>query len=143
MPQVQNRALLHFVWATYDRMPWVTADIAASVYRYITTVAIDDGCEVLAIGGMPDHVHLLVRMSTTVSIRELMMHVKGGSSRLIQRDFAPGSFFRWQGSYGVYSVSPSHRKRVVAYIQNQERHHREDSLWPDAEQTSQEQDASG
>ena len=53
MSQVQNRALLHFVWATYDRMPWVATDIAGSVYRYITTVAIDDRCEVLAIGGMP------------------------------------------------------------------------------------------
>ena len=143
MPQVQNRALLHFVWATYDRMPWVTSDIAASVFRYITSVAVDDKCEVLAIGGMLDHVHLFVRLSATISMAELMKHVKGGSSRLIQRDFAPGSFFRWQGSYGVYSVSPSHKKRVVAYIQNQEGHHRENSLWPDAEQTSQEQDDFG
>jgi putative transposase len=68
MPQVQNRALLHFVWATYDRLPWVTPNIASAVYRYITTVALDDGCEVLAIGGMPDHVHLFVRISTTISI---------------------------------------------------------------------------
>jgi putative transposase len=138
MPHVQNRALLHFVWATYDRMPWVTTEIAEAVYRYIATVVLDDGCELLAIGGMPDHVHLFVRISTTISIAELMKHVKGGSSRIIQRDLAPEAFFRWQGSYGVYGVSPSRKKGVVAYIQNQERHHREDSLWPNAEQTLEE-----
>ena len=142
MSQVQNRALLHFVWATYDRMPWVTSDIMAAVHRYITTVAMNDGCEVLSVGGMPDHVHLFVRMSNTVAICDLMKHVKGGSSRLIRKELASGSFFRWQGSYGVYSVSPSHKKRVVAYIQNQERHHSEGALWLHAEQTSIDQDDS-
>jgi putative transposase len=123
-------------------MPLVTNEIAAEVYRYITAVAIEDRCEVLAIGGMPDHVHLLVRMATTISLSELMKHVKGGSSRLIRRDLAPTAFFQWQGSYGVYSVSPSHKKRVVAYIQNQERRHHEGSVWLGAEQTFEEQDDS-
>jgi len=140
MPQNQNRALLHFVWATYDRMPWVTNDIAHDLYQYIKKVAIDDRCEVLAIGGMPDHIHLFVRIATTISIADLMKHVKGGSSRFVQRTLAPDTFFQWQGSYGVYSVSPSHKKRVVAYIQNQERHHQEDTLWLEAEQTFEEQD---
>ena len=133
MNQVKNRALLHFVWATYNRTSWVTPEIQESVYRYIETVARNDGCEVLAIGGMGDHVHLFVRMSTTVAMSTLMRHVKGGSSRMIQRDFAPHAFFKWQGSYGVFSVSPRHKKRVIAYIQNQEQHHTEASLWPEVE----------
>jgi putative transposase len=135
MNQVKNRALLHFVWATYDRMPWVTPEIQEAVYRYMETVARNDGCEVLAIGGMPDHVHLFVCMSTTVSISQLMHHVKGSSSRLIHRDFTPKAFFKWQGSYGVFSVRPSDKERVVAYINNQEQHHREGSLWKAAEPT--------
>jgi putative transposase len=77
--QVKNRVLLHFVWATYDRMPWLTPEIARSVYRTIETIARKDGCDVLAVGGMPDHVHLFVCMSTTVSISDLMKHVKGST----------------------------------------------------------------
>jgi hypothetical protein len=86
---------------------------------------------------MPDHIHLFVCMSTTVSISELMKHVKGGSSRLIHRELAPRAFFEWQGSYGVFSVRPADKDRVVVNIENQERHHRERSLWPEAEPDSQ------
>ena len=133
MSQVKNRALLHFVWATYSRMPWITSDIARSVHRYMESVSVDDGCEVLGVGGMPDHIHLFVVMSTTVSISELMRHVKGGSSRLINKELKPDAFFKWQGSYAVFSVRPRDRQRVIAYIANQEEHHRTSSLWPDAE----------
>jgi putative transposase len=131
--QVKNRALLHFVWATYDRMPWIKPEIAPAVYRYIETVACNDGCDVLAVGGMPDHVHLFVCMSTTVSLSRLMQHVKGGSSYLIQRDLAPEAFFKWQGGYAIFSVRPKDKARVVAYIANQEQHHRDGFLWPEGE----------
>jgi putative transposase len=57
-----------------------------------------------------------------------MQHVKGGSSHLIQHNLLPGSFFRWQSGYAVFGVSPSEKSRVVAYIQNQEEHHRNGSL---------------
>ena len=133
MPHVKNRALLHFVWTTYDRMPWIKPEIASAVHRYIQTVAHNDGCEVLAVGGVSDYIHLLVRMSATVSIALLMQHVKGGSSHLIQHSLLPDSFFRWQSGYTIFGVSPSHKSRVVAYIQNQEEHHRNGSLWWEAE----------
>ena len=81
MSHVKNRALLHFVWTTHERMPWIKPEIASTVHRYIQTVAHNDGCEVLAVGGVSDHVHLLVCMSATVSIARLMQHVKGGSMR--------------------------------------------------------------
>jgi putative transposase len=133
MSKVKNRGLLHFVWATHKRMPWIKPEIAEAVHRYIETVARNDRCEVLAVGGMPDHIHLFVCMSTTVSLGRLMQHAKGGSSHLIQHDLLPGSFFRWQDGYAIFSVRPSDKKRVVAYIQNQEQHHRDGSLWLGAE----------
>lgn len=142
MGQVKNRALLHFVWTTYDRMPWIKPDIAPSVYRYIETVAGNDGCDVLAVGGMPDHVHLFVCMSSTVSFAKLMQHVKGGSSHLIQHDLAPDAFFKWQGGYAVFRVRPSEKARVVAYIENQEQHHTEGPLWSAGEPDIEEPDNS-
>jgi len=135
MSQNKLNGFLHFVWATFDRLPLLTEDIEREVYRYIETVCRDDKCEVLAIGGMPDHVHLLVRMSHIVSFSELMHHVKGGSSRLITQNLKPESYFAWQGSYAVLSASPKDIKKVIRYIQNQKRHHAEGRLWPEAEQT--------
>ena len=58
---------VHFVWATWDRQPLITEDIERGLWRYIETVCTDDHCEVLAIGGMPDHVHLLALLSNTAS----------------------------------------------------------------------------
>lgn len=135
MPSNKLNAFLHFVWATYDRHPLVTADIEREVHRYIERVCQKDKCEVLAIGGMPDHVHLLVRMSCTVSFSELMQHVKGGSSRLVSKTLKPGEWFAWQGSYAVFSVAVRDRKKVIRYILNQKQHHAEGSLWPEAEET--------
>lgn len=140
MPKVKNRALLHFVWTTYNRMPWIKPEIASSVHRYIETVARNDGCDVLAVGGVADHVHLFVRMSATASFALLMQHVKGGSSHLIQHELLPGSFFRWQDGYAIFSARPSDKTRVVAYIQNQEQHHRDGTLWFGAEPDDEDSD---
>jgi len=88
-----ERAYMHFVWATWDRLPLVTEDIERDVHRYIERVCTDDKCDVLAVGGMPDHVHLLVALPGTIGYSELMKHVKGGSSRLISAKLKPGEWF--------------------------------------------------
>ena len=127
---------VHFVWATWDRQPLITEDIERGLWRYIGAVCGDDHCEVLAIGGMPDHVHLLVLLSNTTTMADLMRHVKGGSSRFVPKRLLPGSWFAWQGSYGAFSVSRANVPNVIAYIQNQKRHHAEGTLYPNAEETN-------
>ena len=96
---------VHFVWATWDRQPLITEAVERDLYKYIEAVCADDHCKVLALGGMPDHVHLLVLLSNTVTMADFMRHVKGGSSRFIPKCLTPGSWFAWQGSYGAFSVS--------------------------------------
>jgi len=127
---------VHFVWATWDRQPLVTEGVERDLYKYIEAVCDDDHCKVLALGGMPDHVHLLVLLSNTVTIADLMRHVKGGSSRFVPKRLTPGSWFAWQGSYGAFSVSPAYIPKVVAYIQNQKQHHTDGTLYPNAEETN-------
>ena len=124
---------IHFVWATWDRFPWITEEIERDVYRYIEGVCRDDGCEVLALGGMPDHVHLFVALPSTLSLGELMHHVKGGSSRYITQILKLGDTFQWQGSYGAFSVSARHKEKVIRYITDQKQHHAESTLWHEAE----------
>ena len=129
---------LHFVWATRDRLPLVEPEIERSLYRYISQVCADDKCPVLAIGGMPDHVHLLVTYGSTNSICDLMRHVKGGSSRFVSETLRPGEWFRWQASYGVFCVEPKNRSKLIAYIANQKHHHAQGSTWPSMEATGRE-----
>ena len=131
---------LHFVWATHDRLPLVTEEIEREVHRYIEKVSQDDGCIVLAVGGMPDHIHLFVRMSNSVSFAQLMQHTKGGSSRLISKTLKPGEWFAWQGSYAVFSIALRDKDKLVRYIQNQKQHHADGTLWPTAEQTYETED---
>ncbi|MGI4788251.1 MAG: IS200/IS605 family transposase [Janthinobacterium lividum] len=127
---------VHFVWATWDRQPLITEEVKRELYKYMEAVCGDDRCEVLAIGGMPDHVHLLVLLSNTVTLGNLMRHVKGGSSRLVTETLTPNQWFAWQGSYGAFSVSQGNISKVIDYIKDQKQHHALGTLWPNAEETN-------
>jgi REP element-mobilizing transposase RayT len=91
-------------------------------------------CEPLAINGMPDHVHLLVRLHSTVSVAQLLKEVKGASSHLVTHEIAPGGFFKWQGTYGAFTLAKSAVPEVKAYIERQKDHHTQGKLNPEWEQ---------
>ena len=129
----RNELYVHLVWATWDRQPLLTPDRRDLIYRAIATSCADLRCEVLAIGGMPDHVHLLVRIPPSVAPAALVKQVKGASSHLANPVHGRGATFRWQGGYGAFTVSRHHVARVRGYVLNQERHHAENRLAPDFE----------
>ena len=101
---VLRDAYLHFVWATRQRLPLLSEAWEAAVYAYILKVCQDDGCELIAIGGMLDHLHLLVNFSNKVSFAQFVQHVKGGTSRLINGTLEPEFNFVWQKGYAVFSI---------------------------------------
>ncbi len=126
---------LHLVWGTWERLPLVTPDIERELYRCIENEARQLKCVVLAIGGMPDHVHLIVRVPTLVSAARLAQQVKGVSSTFVRNQLRIGELFRWQEGYGVFSISRSHLKRAIAYVEKQKRHHACCKLWAEWEET--------
>ena len=126
---------LHCVWATWDRLPLITPALEQPVYAAILDKSRELRCEPLAVGGMPDHVHLLVRFLTTLSIADLVKEIKGASSHLVTHRIAPGEFFKWQGAYGAFTVSAEHTAAVRAYIQGQKEHHASNAVVPEWEQT--------
>lgn len=132
--------MIHYVWCTHERLPLLTAEVERAVYRYIEQVCHDDRCDVLAIGGMPDHIHLLVNMSPTVSLSDLMKHVKGGSSRLITTKLKPGEWFAWRAHYGAFAVAIRDKRKAIDYILCQKQHHADNTLLPELEQTDEEDD---
>jgi putative transposase len=119
-----TRLYVHLVWATWDRLPLITPRIQPAVYRCIQAEATRLGCRVGAIGGIEDHVHVLVRYPPALAVSELVKQMKGVSSRLVQQEVGLGEFFKWQGSYGAFSISERDVAMVRRYVHRQEEHHR-------------------
>jgi len=117
---------VHLVWATWERAPLITADIRERVYAVMQHHASQLGAQVIAIGGIEDHVHVLLRFPPTLAISVLVGRMKGASSFLAAQVL--GHPFRWQGAYGAFSLSRADVKRVRAYVLNQEQHHRAGTL---------------
>jgi REP element-mobilizing transposase RayT len=84
--------------------------------------------KLMAINGMPDHIHILVSMNPAIALSDLVRDVKAGSSWFVnQHNWVRGKF-NWQEGFGGFSYSKSHVDRVVKYIHNQEAHHKKKSF---------------
>jgi REP element-mobilizing transposase RayT len=131
---------LHMVWATWDRLPLIIPAIRPRLYAAVAEKCREFKSVPLAIGGISDHAHLLVRFHPTVAVATLAKEVKGSSSHLVTHEIRPGSFFKWQGGYGAFTVRKEDVPIVQAYIEGQEQHHRSGNLWMPWEQTNTESD---
>lgn len=94
------------------------------LYKYITGIVQNQNHKLLAINGMPDHLHIFVGLRPTQSIADLMQDIKGGSSKWINDNKLTKSRFEWQEGCGAFSYGASQVPDVIAYIKNQEEHHR-------------------
>lgn len=124
---------VHVVWATWDRQPLIYAEFERKLMRYIEAVAIDMRCTVLAINCMPDHVHVVLKFPSTVTISELVKRMKGASSHFANEELVQPSSFKWQGSYGAYTICKKDLPRIIAYVEGQKHHHAADKLWAELE----------
>jgi putative transposase len=94
------------------------------LYKYISGIVKNHNHKVLAINGMPDHIHILIGMRPTQSLSDLMQDVKGDSSKWInQKRFTKGKF-SWQEGFGAFSYGKSQVNQVIDYIKNQEELHK-------------------
>jgi putative transposase len=119
---------LHLVWATKGRTPIITPDIERALHRCIASEARNLGCTVLALNGMPDHIHLVVKIPGMLAASDLAKRVKGVSSTFARTDLAADGFFGWQDGYAAFSISPTDIQEVIGYVRNQKRHHSENKL---------------
>ena len=143
MRRSKAEVYLHFVWATQSRASWLTPKLTPLVYDCIEVIARRLSCTVLAIGGMPDHVHLVVMLPPKTTISLLAQQVKGASSKLAANLGQEGnshddSLFRWQEGYGVFSFSRLDLPKVVDYVENQAQHHCGGKVWATLEETDEE-----
>ena len=121
---------LHLVWSTWRRYPYLgDAVLRQRVYECINATCTRLRSDVLAIGGIEDHVHVLVRPAATISPAELVKRMKGASSHMVNYDIGGPDYFKWQGGYGAFSVSKRHVPMIRDYVLRQEEHHREQHLF--------------
>jgi putative transposase len=114
----------HFVFSTKKREPWISHEIEDRVWKFIGGIARDNGMKTLLVGGMPDHIHLAIALPPTQSVSKALQLLKGGSSKWIKDSLPQMRGFAWQDGYGAFAVSKSNLPDVLAYIKDQQNHHR-------------------
>ena len=128
MPNTYTQLYIQFVFAVKYRAAVIDALWKDELYKYITGIVQKQKHKLIAMNGMPDHVHILVGLHPSQSISELLQDIKGSSSKWInEKGFVKGKF-EWQAGYGAFSYSKSHLKNVIRYIEHQEEHHAKKSF---------------
>ena len=128
MANTYTQIHIQFVFAVKHRDGLIHASFKDELYQYISGIIKNNNHKLLAINGMPDHVHVLVGMRPTQSVSYLLQDIKGSSSKWINDKKFLRVRFEWQEGYGAFSYAKSEVNSVIRYIQNQEEHHRTKSF---------------
>jgi REP element-mobilizing transposase RayT len=124
MPGTHTNLLYHLVFSTKKRLPMITDAIEAELYKYKGGIVRGEGGILLEIGGMPDHIHLLVKLKPTIAISDMLRLLKANSSKWVNEEKLKYRKFGWQDGYAAFTVSRSQADKVTKYIRNQKQHHR-------------------
>lgn len=128
MPGTYSQLLLHIVFSTKGRAPWITPDIAQRLYAYIGGIVRAEKGALYDVGGVEDHVHMYLRWRPDSAVSDLMRTVKARSSKWIHDTYPELSAFAWQEGYSVFSVSKSQEEAVKRYVAGQAEHHKKEDF---------------
>ncbi|NOY28664.1 MAG: IS200/IS605 family transposase [Planctomycetes bacterium] len=117
-------AYYHCVFSTKERRQTITPELQERLWPYLGGIARKNNLAALAIGGIEDHVHMLLSLPTTLTISKVMQLVKGNSSKWVHDEFPEYHNFAWQEGYGAFSIGISQIDATKQYIANQIEHHR-------------------
>jgi REP element-mobilizing transposase RayT len=123
MANTYSQIYLQFVFAVKFRDSLISYDWEELLYKYITGIVQGNGQKMIAINGMPDHIHLFIGMKPDCRPSDLVREVKKSSTAFIKSKRLCQSVFSWQEGYGAFSYSHSHLSKVADYIANQKQHH--------------------
>jgi putative transposase len=124
MSQSLSKVYVHITFSTKNHQPFIDVVIKASLFEYIGGICKGMDCNPVMVGGHHDHIQILCLLSRKVPQMKLMEEIKKQSSKWIKTKGQNYSDFYWQDRYGVFSVNPSEIDVVVAYINNQQEHHK-------------------
>jgi len=115
----------HCVFSTKERRPQIAPELRERLWPFLGGIARQNKMKAIGIGGVEDHVHLLLSLPSTLSVAKALQLIKGGSSKWVHETFPQHRLFGWQEKYGAFSVSVSQLDNILRYIQGQEEHHRQ------------------
>ena len=124
MPNTYTQIHIQTVFTVQNKHCIIHKSWQEELYKYLTGIIHNNGHKVLAVNGMPDHVHILFGFRPTQALSALMQDVKAGSSKWINQSKLVAGKFSWQEGYGAFSYSKSHVENVIHYIRNQQKHHK-------------------
>ena len=128
MANTYTSIFYHLVFSTKNRKRWISEDIENRIWSYVGGIARKHKCTALQIGGIGDHLHVLILSPPTYSPSQIVKFLKGESSRWIHEEFPNLRMFSWQDGYSAFLVSKSIVPKVIEYIKNQREHHKEKSF---------------
>lgn len=129
MPQSLVQFYVHLIFSTKHRQPWLTdRQQREQLHAYMTGICRNQDAPSIIIGGVEDHVHLLIRMGKSHVIPDLVRDLKRDSTKWIKEQFQNLADFHWQEGYAAFSVSPGHVDAIRGYIATQEEHHQRESF---------------
>lgn len=119
---------MHVVFSTKERRPWITPDVQDRLWPYLGGIARENKMKALKVGGVEDHVHVLLSFPSTLAIAKAVQLLKGNSSKWIHETFPKLKTFEWQEGYGAFSVGVSGVDDTIKYIDGQAEHHHKASF---------------
>lgn len=128
MGDTYTQLYVQLVFAVKGRKSFIQSQWEEEIYKYITAVVQTDKHKMLAINGMPDHIHIFVGLNPVISISDLVKDIKRASNNLINERGLTNEKFEWQSGYGAFSYSKSQIDQVCKYIMNQKAHHAKSSF---------------
>ena len=128
MPQSLSSILIHIIFSTKMRQKWIQPEVIKDLHSYMAGIMQSYDSYTHEIGGIDDHVHLLISLPRTLALCKLIEEVKKGSSKWVKTKGKFYEDFAWQKGYGAFSIGQSNYDALRKYIQNQQEHHREISF---------------
>lgn len=116
----------HIVWATKEREPFIIPEIEVKLYNYIINKTKEFNCEIKAVNGMSDHIHLIASIPPIIPVSEYIRKIKGSSSNYLNK--ISTNRFQWQNGYGVFTVGVSNLEIAINYVKNQKEHHQKATI---------------
>lgn len=118
----------HLVWSTKERKNLILPKMEERLYAYMGGIIRENGGSLLEIGGISNHVHLLIELSNLDRFTGLIRNTKSASTGWIKKEFPTNYDFAWQDGYGSFSVSQSNIDKTRKYIKNQKQHHQKQTF---------------
>jgi REP element-mobilizing transposase RayT len=128
MANTYTQLYIQLVFAVKGRNNFIHHTWEVEAYKYITAVVQNDNHKMLAINGMPDHIHIFLGLNPAIAISDLVQDIKRASNNWINDRGFIATKFAWQGGYGAFSYGKSQIDRVCRYIANQKEHHLKQSF---------------